>query len=921
MNGVSRDTRGNNQGGGLAALLALLLCAGCATTPRGLMSVDSETSRADENSPDNAQSVPVRTSKLSPGSRFLPATEPELPPGDMPPPRRQSSSRPIGELELPDTVPGGSGIRRAGGSLTQDIDPAELNEPIHQVVVEGNKTIPADEIARKIKTRAGRPVDANQIKEDVRSLYASRWFFNVETEIRRGPDGPVLVFKVLERPILQKVEFKGNNKIKSKDLQELTGLKPGVAFDVGANKESARRIESHYHEKGYVFAQVELERGGSKDDRDVVFLIKEGPKVHVTKIDFQGNSFANDAILKTKVRTKIRKFFLFGGKYDPATIPEDISILKDYYHGLGFFDVDVKHAVKLSKDQSEVHIDFIIDEGMRYKVREVRFTGNRVIKESELRSGLKLVANDFFSDRKLSADVEKITSQYGELGRIFARVEAVPVHTEKNTGTFDLVYEIDEDRPRKIGQIRVHIQGDHPHTKESVVLNRLRFRPGELANMTKIKKSEQALKNSQVFAGATPGQTGDPPRISVTPAELYGLQDADLSVARGQAYDGELTDDPALIGAPRDFGGPQGPFYEGQPPSFIDSDVYVSETQTGRLMFGVGVNSNAGVLGNIVLEENNFDLFHPPSSFQDFVDGTAWRGGGQQFRIEAVPGNQLSRYLISWRDPYFLDQNVSFGVSGFYYTRFFPNWLEERLGGRVTVGRQFTPELSGAVAVRAENVDVSQPGFPTPQSLADVLGNNFLSTIRTSVVHDTRDSPFLPGSGHYLEAAYEQGIADFVYPRFELDGRQYFTIYERPDGGSRQTLGISGQFGWTDNETPIFEKYYAGGFASLRGFQFYGVTPREFGIRTGGRFQALGSVEYMVPVTADNMIQVVGFTDFGTVDDEVTLDNFRLSVGGGLRLTIPAMGPFPIALDFGVPIVRQDFDNTQLFSFYVGVQR
>lgn len=918
MNGVSRDTRGQIIGGSMIMLPALLLCAGCATMPHGLVSATVPAAPA--TSDGVAESLVVRASDapVKPGSRFIPAIEPELPGGEESIPRKQTASRPVSERAL-SPLPSDKGVRPAVGSLTQDIDPEDLKESLAAVLIEGNKTIPDDEIAKKIKTRAGRPADVKQIKDDVRDLYASRWFFNVETEIRRTANGPVLVFRVLERPILQKVEFKGNKKIKTKELQELTGLKQGVAFDVGANKESAQRIESHYREKGFVFVEVTLEKGASKDDRDVVFAIKEGPKVHVTKISFEGNSFVNDAVLQTKVRTKTRKLYLFGGKYDPATIPEDVGVLKDYYHGLGFFDVEVKHTVKLSEDRSQVHLEYAINEGMRYKVRGIEFVGNRVIKQAELRTGLKMAANDFFNERKLSADVEKITNQYGELGRIFARIEAVPRFLEE-PGTLDLVYQIDEDRPRKIGEIRVHIQGDHPHTKESVVLNRLRFRPGELANMVKIKKSEQALKNSQVFAGATPGQTGEPPRISVTPAELRGLEQ-ELSVARGQTYDGEVAEETPIFGAPGQLGGPTGPFYEGQPPSYIDTDVYVSETQSGRLMFGVGVNSNAGVMGNIVLEENNFDLFRPPTSFQDFVDGTAWRGGGQQFRIEAVPGNQLSRYLISWRDPYFLDQNVSFGVSGFYYTRFFPNWLEERLGGRVTLGQQFTPELSGTVAVRMENVDVSQPSFPTPQSLSEVLGNNFLSTVRGSLAHDTRDSPFLPGKGHYLEASYEQGIADFLYPKAEFDARQYFTIYERPDGGSRQTLSLSGQVGWTDSQTPIFEKYYAGGFASLRGFQFYGVTPREFGVRTGGRWQALGSVEYMLPITADNMIQVVGFSDFGTVEDHVTLDNFRLSVGGGLRLTIPAMGPFPIALDFGVPILRQDFDNTQLFSFYVGVQR
>jgi outer membrane protein insertion porin family len=824
--------------------------------------------------------------------------------------------------ETPEPVP----APRARGGLTDPApEIADLKEPLAGVVVEGNRTIAADEILKKIKTRAGRPPDPKQIKDDVRSLYSSRWFFNVETRLSQTAEGPVLVFKVLERPMLQKVEYAGNKKIKTKELGELTGLKVGGAYDVGANKESARRIENHYHEKGFIYAKVELEKGESLEDREVRFKINEGPKVHVDKISFSGNSFVSDGVLKTQVKTKTRLLWLFGGKYDPATVPEDIASLKQYYHSLGFFDVRIKNKGGVSNDKARVHLEYEIVEGPRYKVRNIEIVGNRVLPEDKLRTEAKMLPGQYFNERFLNADVEKITAQYGELGRIFARVEATPRFLEE-PGTVDLVYNIDEDRPYRIGKIHVHIEGDHPHTKESVILTRLRIRPGELASREKIKKSEQSLRNSQIFAGALPGAP-DGPRIAVAPAEPTRSRD-EVNIVRGQnqnyGYDSSPSsphfDDPPVGSEPLPGSGPL-PLFEDQPPGFIEPHVYVQETQTGRLMFGVGVNSNAGFVGSAVLEENNFDLFRPPTSMADIFNGTAWRGGGQQFRIEAVPGNQLSRYLISWRDPYFMEQNFSLGASGFYYTRFFPNWREQRLGGRITVGQQFSPEFSGSMALRLENVDVTNPSIPTPPQLSEVLGNNFLSTVRASLAHDTRDSSFIPGKGHFIEASYEQGIADFLYPKLELDARQYFTLSERPDGGNRQIVSMVGQVGWTDNETPIFEKFFAGGFQSFRGFAFYGVSPRVNGIRIGGRWQALGSLEYMLPVTADDTIQLVAFTDMGTVEDRVAFEEFRLSVGAGVRLTIPAMGPVPIALDLGFPIIKQDFDDERIFAFYVGVLR
>lgn len=840
------------------------------------------------------------------------------------------------------------------------------------IVIEGNKTIKTDQIMKEIKTRVGRVADANLIKEDIRTLVKKRWFFTVETRVAPSKAGPVLVFRVVEKPMLQKVTYTGNKKIKEKVLADLTGLKVGSGYDVGANRESARRIESHYREKGYIHVKVELEKGDSPDDREVVFKINEGPKVVVTKIDFKGNEFVEAGVLKQHVKTKKQILWLFGGKYDPATIPEDIAGLKQYYHDLGFFDVQITDVERVSEDKANVHIQYVIDEGVRFKIRNIEFVGNRVIPEDKLRDKMKVKPNDFYNKRFVDVDQEKMVAQYGELGRIFAAVEPHP-KTFEEPGIVDLVYVINEDQPYRIGPIHVHINGEHPHTKESVVLTKLTFKPGELASRAKIKKSEQRLKNTQIFAGGAPGasQQAEPPRIDVPypdgtvprrqnlargqsdvapfspapsrkpiplpdPVDMSGKPIAprvetlfpssvpvndQFSIFRGQNY--EDDDQPGNA----EFGEPQGVlpgdpmFPDEQPPQYIEPNIYVSETQTGRIMFGVGVNSNAGLVGSAVLEENNFDLFRPPTSMQDIVDGTAWRGGGQQFRLEAVPGIQLSRYLVSWTDPYFLDQNLMFGVSGSYFTRFFQDWTETREGGSIRAGHQFSPTLSGTVALKAENVKISNPTIPTPPPISSVLGNNFLSTARLGLIHDTRDSSFLPGSGHYIDLSYEQGIANFVYPKVDVQAKQYFLVKERPDGGNRQVISVSGNVGWTGNQTPFFEKFFAGGFNTFRGFYFYGVTPREEGVRIGGFFQALGSVEYLYPITADNMIQVVTFSDFGTVDSTVTLDAFRLSVGAGVRLTVPMMGPVPIAVDFAVPIMKQPFDTTQVVSFSFGLLR
>jgi len=584
-----------------------------------------------------------------------------------------------------------------------------------------------------------------------------------------------------------------------------------------------------------------------------------------------------------------------------------------------------------------------------------------ILSNEELAANLKLRSGDSYNSRFMNKDVDAIKDRYGQLGRTFAIVEPVPRFLEEN-GEMDLVYQINEDRVYTIRHVNVHIQGDHPHTLESVARNRMLLHPGDLADPKKLKQSERRLEN-QIFDRT--GPTAPRIQLSRVPEKPTSnrQQITQASTIRGQSPDEEpaiiawrgLASDSLIFGTkplvrgqnpdPSDTDWvdpnssmllaqnlpPQYPFGAdstdplGQPvlpPGQADANVFVTEAQTGRLSFGVGVNSNSGVVGSIVLEENNFDITRFPRGFEDFRNGLAFRGRGQQFRLEAVPGNIVSRYLVSLTDPYFMDTPYSLGVSGFFFNRFYRDWRENRLGGRVTVGRQLTQEWSIIGSVRLESVEIMNPTKPTPTLLAQALGTSFLSTGRIALAHDTRDSQFQPAEGHYVTFGFEQAFGEYNYPRVDGEAHQYFTTYSRPDGGGRHILSLGLQAAWTGDNTPIFERYFAGGFQSLRGFSFRGVSPIDGRVRIGGQWMFLGGAEYLIPVTADESLGVVGFTDFGTVQSSsVSLKDFRLTVGAGLRVTIPLMGPAPIAIDFGFPILKESFDDTRIFNFSVGVTR
>ena len=355
----------------------------------------------------------------------------------------------------------------------------------------------------------------------------------------------------------------------------------------------------------------------------------------------------------------------------------------------------------------------------------------------------------------------------------------------------------------------------------------------------------------------------------------------------------------------------------------IPVDVYVQEGQTGRFSVGGSVNSDLGVAGNFVLEERNFDIRNWPSRPSDLLNG-AFRGAGQNFRAELVPGNQVQRYTLNWTEPNLFGYSpFILSVGGFYFTRIYRDWTEQRLGARVAVGYEVTPDLSLSTELRGEDVKISNLRVAGIPALDRVAGSNDMYTGRVRLAHNTRDSPFLPTEGHLLELIYDQTFGEFDFPRGQVNFSRYFLVRERADGGGRHTFTSSIRLGFTGEDTPLFENFFAGGFSTMRGFALRGASPVDNDVQVGGRFQMLGTFEYMMPVTADDMLRMVAFVDYGTVekDIEINAKNFRVAPGFGARIAVPALGPAPLAFDFAFPVSYADDDSRQIFSFTMGLTR
>ena len=988
-------------------------------------------------------------------------------------------------------------------------------EMVVDLKIQGNQTVPTEEVIRSIRSRAGRPFNHDTVEEDVRRLNATGKYVDVTTYFKTVPGGKILVFEVRERPTLNEIKFVGNKNIQRKVLLKEVELKTGECLDPFAIREGKGKIEEFYRSRGFNKVRVTVLEGDKVGDRRAVYVIHEGRKQRVLWTQFIGNTVASDSRLRTQIKSKPPIMYFFKGEVNREQIDEDVERLVAYYRSLGYFRARVGREIDFHADKDWLVLTFVIDEGPRYQIRRVSFIGNTKFSTDELLGEVELKDGEFFNQSRMQHDVAALQEKYGAIGFIFADVNADPRFLE-DPGQLDLVYEVEEGHRYRVGKIDVEIKGEYPHTRITTVLNRISLKPGDIVDIRELRASERRLKASGLFL-ADP-MSGSAPKIVFSPPELEDeneelARDPDRPRVRGQSPNvvptagwqyrpsvdsqtGERCVDltlpckqvaPAIRHAPAatsaapaaneasqirwqhnqvagypqrrpqpinprwlvgdtrwpmmelpkepmvvrgqytsgrsvptlppptsnynpnanqlpppssvttyptqpynyapapsaypaaagtqtvpsqpvynnaavpsavaaqpsgSYGNqlpavapamaagtlvaqapgsdsifdPDSPFFGGppdlEPTRPLDLQAIATETQTGRLMFGAGINSDAGLVGSIVMDEQNFDICRWPTSWADIRNATAWRGAGQRFRIEAVPGTDVQRYMFTFQEPYLMDTNISLGLSGFYYTRLYNEWDEERLGGRVSLGYQFRHDLTGTLSFRGENVTIYNPAVTGQPQLDEVIGKNSLLGFGAKLAHDTRDSAFLPTEGHLAEISFEEVIGSFTYSRADFDLRKYFLLRERPDGSGRHVLSLGFRVGATGNDTPIYDHYYAGGFSTIRGFDFRRASPVDpsTGLLVGGHFLMLGGIQYLFPITADDMLRGVVFCDTGTVEmsGKDWRDKYRIAPGLGLRITVPAMGPAPIALDFAFPISKEPTDREEIFSFFVG---
>jgi len=801
----------------------------------------------------------------------------------------------------------------AAPATAQDVNTVNVEDdrladrPVARVDIRGLQRVNPQLVRNNLRVTAGQPYDANAVKEDVSTLYRLGQFATVTADATLQPDGTVAVAYILvEQPIVQAVQVVGNKVLTDQELMKAIPLFAGGPRDDFLLEQSVLQIKGLYREKGNYLVEVTVDESRLKESGILIFRIIEGPRVKIKEVEFVGNDSYDADRLYQQIRTRPAVPLFRKGNLDEELLVDDVASLDRYYKGQGFVDVRIDRRVQLSADSREAKVTFLIEEGRRYRLRGVSVRGMSLDGETPLRifTGEQLAAllairpGDWFTQILVDRSVKSIRDSYLLMGYLDTQVDTESVRVGEEPEV-DLSISIREGRRSVAGLVLV--QGNFI-TRDKVIRRLVRIQPGRPLDGRELEFSRLRVRGTQLFNDV---------RVTAQRPAVGGEGEAGIAASEMAAPDdpeaGDATERARIDRQIRDI------------------LVEVKEKNTGSVNFGVGVGTDTGVFGQVSLTQRNFDIADVPESFDELVGGRSFRGAGQTFNVSAAPGNEVSTYSLNFIEPHLFETDTSGRFLAFYRDRFYQDFKEERYAVGGGFGRRLGDLWTASLDLNFEHVELTDFDPSTPIEVFDDRGPSDLFSVGFRLTRTDTDNPIRPTRGSQLELAATQYFDatngnPFLVAKAGLTS--LFPLYE--DYLGRTTiLKVTSDVGYIEGDAPVFQKFYLGG-RSFRGFQFRTVSPKATGTigdptvgnddPVGGSWLFFLGGQVEQPVIGE-LLNVVAFVDSGTVTNAVTLGEYRVAVGFGLRIYIEQLGPAPLAFDFGIPLKTGPGDQTQVFSF------
>jgi outer membrane protein insertion porin family len=750
------------------------------------------------------------------------------------------------------TSPAKADAAAGDGSADQAAPEPALTGKVAAIKVKGNRRIETAAVLQAVRVKSGDPLDREAVDADVRAIYKLGYFRDVQAVVDKAPGGVTLTYLVQEKPIIREIKIEGAKEIKEDKVREAIEIKPNSVYSFKDLQKSMKKVKKLYTDEGFYLAEVNAFTSKRSDtELNAVFQIKEGDKILIKTISFDGNQAMPTKKLKKAMETSEEWIFSWltgAGTYKEEVLKNDVALITELYMNSGYINVKVgEPKVELLPDKSGLKVSIGITEGQQYRLGSIGFKGELLESRDELMKRLKEKPGEIFSRANLRGDVFALTDVYADKGYAFANATPITsVHPE--TRTVDI--EFDMEKGEKVHIDRINITGN-TKTRDKVVRRELKLDEGDLYSSTAMKRSKQMLMNTGYF------------------------EEANLVTAKGSA------------------------------PDKLDLNVEVKEKPTGTFSVGAGYSSLDGVIGQGSVQQANFlglglkanasVSFGSKSKTYSlgltdpyFMD-TKWTVGADVYRNER-------QYVDYTRRATGGDIKAGYPITDNVSTFWLYKFEEKEIF-----------DESVALLTNIHN------GFPAPEAhsttsaIQGSLTNNNTDyrVDPSSGMINSLSIEFagIGGSNHFLRYVTEHTLFYPVGWGTVASARGTLGYIEGLNGedvaiDEKFYLGGIGSLrGFSPRTVCPTRSNLVSNFADGNGL---GV-PSINNVYLGGKVEALVNLEYTVPLIKEAGLKGVVFFDAGNSQDTIgdTFSNFLASYGGGIRWFSP-IGP--LRLEYGIPI-------------------
>ncbi len=709
-----------------------------------------------------------------------------------------------------------------------------------------------------------------------------------------------LGFKLFKRERIVEVRIKGNDRIEADAIRRVLKIKAG---DVLSAKDVSDNIKAIY-KMGY-FDDIRVEAQTVPQGKIITFVVTEKPTVR--SILVEGNTWVYDDD-EIKEEITLRK----GSILNINIIQNDMRRIEELYKEKNYHNVKVSFKV-YPKKNNQADIEYVIDEGQKFQIKEIEFIGNNAYSSRKLKGQIStsekgllsfITSSGDLNQEQLNQDAAKLTAFYHNNGYVQAKVGEPEVTFEEDgiVVTIRLV-----EGPRfKVGTVAM--AGDliipEEQLLEKVKISEEEYYNRETLRLDVIELTDIYSDEGYAYADIAPRIEEDPEKLEVNITfdinkgkQVYfeeitiggNTKTRDKVIRRQlQVYEQELYSGRRLKRSVRNLY--RLDFFEdikintikGSADDKMRLRIDVTEKKTGAFSFGAGYGNVENLFLTASISERN--LF----------------GRGQVLALKGQVGTKTQRYTLSFTEPWLFDIPLSAGADIYNWNYSFPDYDKDSYGANLRLGYPLFDYTRGTLIYTYDVADIKNIEDDASDSIKRDAGENIKSSITSRIKYDSRDQLFHPTEGALNSVQYEfAGLGGNVgFNKVIGETGWYFPLLW-------QTIGVlHGRGGYVKElpgkTLPDYEKFYMVGIDALRGFERDDLCPRdESGSCVGGNKFVQFNAEVRFPLVAQAGVYGVVFFDTGDIyseDEDIELGNLRESAGLGVRWLSP-MGP--VRLEYG----------------------